>query len=181
MRSVRNILAVCVITLMSQVAVAIPMNYTFDVQFTDGPLAATQATVAVTLAGVGTGLEAFNPDGDLGGTLLAFDFTFGGGAFSMADDADFGEYPEIGLLDGGLDFIDFLSGEEFPFAWICLRCEDENTVVFASGEESVSEGIVLEQTWSRTDVDVPVPGTLVLFALGLAGLGLQRSKRAASR
>jgi hypothetical protein len=98
----------------------------------------------------------------------------------MADDADFGEYPEIGLLDGGLDFIDFLSGEEFPFASICLRCEDENTVVFASGEESVSEGIVLEQTWSRTDVSVPAPGTLFLFGVALAGLGLQRSKRAAS-
>ena len=184
MRLVRNILAVCVITLMSQVAVAIsiPVNYTFDVQFTDGPWAATEATVAVTLAGVlGTGFEGFNPDGDLGGTLLAFDFTFGGGVFSLTDDEDFGEYPQIGLFDGGLDFIDFLSSEVlFPFASICLRCESENTVVFASGEESVSEGIVLEQTWSRTDVSVPAPGTLFLFGVALAGLGLQRSKRAAS-
>ena len=182
MRLVRNILAVCVITLMSQVAVAIPMKYTFDVQFTDGPWAATEATVAVTLAGVlGTGFEGFNPDGALDGTLLAFDFTFGGVVFSMTDDEDFGEYPQIGLFDGGLDFIDFLSSEVlFPFASICLRCESENTVVFASGEESVSEGIVLEQTWSRTDVSVPAPGTLFLFGVALAGLGLQRSKRAAS-
>ena len=184
MRLVRNILAVCVITLMSQVAVAIsiPVNYTFDVQFTDGPLAATQATVAVTLSDVlGAGLEGFNPEGDLGGgTLLAFDFTFGGIAFSMTDDGDFGELPQVVLFDGGLHLIDFTSiGAVMCF----LECETgpPNMVLFVSAEESISKGIILEQTWSRTDVSVPIPGTLVLFGVGLVGLGLQRSKRAASR
>ena len=184
MRLVRNILAVCVITLMSRVAVAIPMNYTFDVQFTDGPLAATQATVAVTLADVlGTGFERFSPDGTLGGTLIAFDFMFGGVSFSMIDDAGFDEYPQINLFDGRLEGVDFLTDfDDFPYVeMIFSGLDSENYVEFDISEESVSEGIILVQTWSRTDVSVPAPGTLFLFGVALAGLGLQRSKRAASR
>jgi hypothetical protein len=178
---------------------AMPMNYTFDVNFTNGPIQGTSSTVYVTLSDVdGTGTETFDT---LDGSLLAFDFNFGGVDFSLSDVAvDMG--PRLTLVDGLLTeigpidttslwalFVVF-NDDPFPPAWDAkffnpaiitnaagnFRICGEPTCTFRPLFSTFPYGY--EASWARVGA-VPSPATLSLFGLGLVGLGINRRKRQA--
>ena len=181
MTKFNNIAVVCVLALLSKAAVAMPMDYTFTVIFDSGPLAGQAEDVFVTLDGVtGVGFEGFDP----GTGLVAFDFNFGGTAFSITDDRNYNIGPIISLFDGALSFIEYLSSD-FKAGIFYDRdpvlgfnqVDYEPAGVF---DADTSTGQVLEDTFAKVpNSDVPAPGTIALFALGLIGLGLQRRKRVA--
>ena len=178
MTKFNNIAVVCVLALMSKAAVAMPMDYTFDVIFDTGPVAGQTESVFVTLDGVtGVGVETFTP---LTG-MLAFSFSFGGFDFDIFDDRDYPVSPAVVLRDAALDAVDYFTDSSVvPSARIQARVGFSNDVAFDVFPQGVSTGDVAFNSWREVESEeVPAPGTIALFALGLMGLGLQRRKRVA--
>ena len=173
--------ALAALVIASSKAVAIPVDYTFDVSFNGSGT----VPVSVTLDGVTeTGVEIFRP---AFGNLLAFDFTFSGQSFSASDASTFTATPLIGLENGQLAEIVYmgrktiLGGRISYSANIELDDQTNSTayVVVAPGQFNFSRGEVAPQTWTRVSAPVSAPATIALFGLGLAGLGLERARRKA--
>jgi hypothetical protein len=176
MKLLRMATLFCVLAVMSKVAVAVPMDYTFDVNFTSGPLSGVTETVFVTIDGVtGAGLEIFRPD-SASKPILAFDFMFGGVAYSMTDDFGYPSFPQLRTDAGSLTSVYYDSSDATAF--IGLLAGGVGSVVWEDSDLDVSIGAVLNDTWaSATDTDVPTPATLALFGLGLISLAIHRRER----
>ena len=162
---------------------AVPMYYEFDLIFTEGPLIGNSYTVDVTLDGVtGVAGEIFKPNAG----LLGLSTTIDGKTFDMFDDIDFPDSPEIRLLNGSLDVAvavlrDVAGG--YPEWQVTLRDSPLHTATYNAFQElsvPISYGSYDTDTWRSINPpeEVPAPATLVLFGLGLVGLGVSRRNRA---
>jgi hypothetical protein len=178
MRYLSKIAAACVLALMSKVAVAMPMDYTFDVDFTTLELMGTSAQVAVTLVDVlGTGLETFRPSD---GNLTAFNFVFNGVSFTVNDELEFPLRPEVTLVDGELSGIGYGGTVDGAFAGLTgegLQGTNPFNDVQFVGSEKDGRGQIDVDSFARVPATVPAPATLALFGLGLTSLGWSRRKK----
>jgi hypothetical protein len=177
MKLLRKVTAVCVLAFMSKVAVAMPMDYTFEVNFIGGPLSGVTETVFVTIDGVtGAGIEDFFPT-SLTRPMLSFDFMFGGVAFAMTDEVDYPSFPLLRLTAGILTGVDYTAQVSEGGGSLDLS-GFENRVNFSPAGNDTSAGLVDTRSWAEAPGgDVPTPATLALFGLGLISLAIHRRKR----
>ena len=151
-------------------SLAMPMDYTFEIDFTTGTLAGTIATVFVTLDGVTSGATEWCEVGSSGCRLEVFDFTFGTDSFSIWNDIT--SSPVVFLTGGVLSGASFrVQEDERPFAQINFT-----QVSYKDSSDVESTGTVDLTSWALVE-NVPAPATLALFGLGLAGLGWSRRKQ----
>ncbi|CAA0122124.1 Uncharacterised protein [Halioglobus japonicus] len=183
MKLLQRAATLCVFSVMSAAAVAIPTDYTFDIAFTSGGPAAP-VPVFVTLDGVtGIGIELFRPDIN---NLLSFDFTLFNKVFEMTDDTSFPSLPLVQLEDGALTGLGFMGrkselGGRISSTVAIDFTDQVNSVLYgvvSPGQANFAFGAVASETWRSLTPPVPVPGTLALFSLGLASLGMRRRKAA---
>lgn len=160
-------------------AVAIPIDYTFDVYF-DGGGPGGAVPVNVTLDGVtGTNIETFSPGM---GNLLAFEFAYLGQTYGITDDSAFPAAPLIALEDGALTDIAYMGRKALLGGRITLSAfielsDQVNSTTYARvgpGLFTFTSGEVAPDTWRRVSAPITTPATFALFCLGLAGLGIAR-------
>ena len=113
----------------------------------------------------GIGDEIFSPTSDPGLVLV---IDIGSFHFEASDDSGFPDFPEFEFSNGRLVDINFVAEfEEFLFI-------AANGVFVITGNDDLIarvEGAFL----------IPEPGTLALFGLGLAGIGLLQRRRGSPR
>jgi hypothetical protein len=174
----KKIAVVCMIAMASKIAVAMPMDYSFDVDFFSGSLRGTSAPVYVTLDGVlGVGFETFTHEV---GNLNAFDFTFSGITYDMTLAEGYPRWPRIVLSNGilvSLSYATFATPQK-PGVIMSVSQGPSGTSSFVTIRDTNDEtdrGRI--SNWAPVKNTVPAPATLALFGLGLAGLGWSRSKK----
>ena len=166
-----------VLALGAVTANALPMAYSFEVDFTSGNLGGTSSRVDVTLDGVvGVGPETFFPGA---GNLLAFDFTFGADAFSLPHEFSYPFGPSVRLRDGELLSVYWVPEFGDPTATLFYFPEGtppNNQVMYVSASGTLSEGVIDGSSWGAVTA-VPAPASLTLFAAGAIGFGWSTGKR----
>jgi hypothetical protein len=179
MKVLKNFAAACVLAVLSNMAVALPIEYRFDVDYTTGYLAGISVPVFVTLEGVsGTGAEVFR---ERLGNLLGFRHKIGGVTLDLWDVRE-NRFPPptIRLRNGNLVAVEG-SFEFFSFSTTFAFNSQGNYVGSWDRYFDGSTGQVNVASWTGPATAVPAPATHALLALGLAGLGVYRRKRTPNR
>jgi hypothetical protein len=185
MKLLNSIAVFFVFLTMSAATVALPTDYTFDVNFTSGGPSAP-VPVYVTLEGVtGNDIEIFRPNLN---NILKFEFTFSSDTFEMTDNPTFPSLPLIQLEDGSLTGIQFMGRQSALGGRITTNGNIELTdqlnsiayVIVSPGRVSFAFGEVAPETWRRIAAPVPAPATFALVALALTALSVRRRKKVAN-
>ena len=141
MKTIRRLGLLFFLSLAPVAGMAIPMDYSFDVDWTSGGLAGTSTTVYVTLDSLsGSGEEIFTPSDSPPGQLFSLETTVYGLLYTAADDAP---------------YLRFISGSLVEFNYTAFRGDGNSLLIsndfaLASGAGvASSEGTVNFLSYGR--------------------------------
>lgn len=168
MRNLYRFLLVIALSTTASTAQAIPLDFSFKVDWDAGFLLGSSSTVFVTLEGyTGTGLEVFRPGGE---GLLAMSTTVDGMFFSELDDLDYPILPQIQLVDGGL------IGSAFHTAVPYELVINTGGASYSTPTSGLAQGDIDTASFRLVE-SIPLPATLPLITLGIACLVYRRQGR----
>jgi len=171
MKNTINILAISLITsfLVVTQANADLVTENFGVEVIFGPGTGETGTIIVEYNSDDLDM---NGDGELLENQIELNLNLFSQAFVNEDDIDFDFFPVVDILDGTIEYIDYIISESI-FAGNPRPIDDLRIA-------SISGGVVENGVWQveTEGVPVPEPTTFILMALGLVGLGYMRKKAA---
>lgn len=164
-------------------AQAAPLGFDFEIEFTSGGLSGNKYTGGFVIDDStfsGTGTETFTSTGSFSGdTLLSFDITVAGFAYTITDDNLFPVYPRVGFTDDVVTYIDYSTG---IFSIFYDPVAQVNAVILLPGTASESDfgfGYITSITPNAPAVPLPAGLPLVLTGLaGFAGLRMRKKRNA---